>query len=53
MVPEWFFVPPYVGYRGWIGVRLDRKIGWDEVEEIITDAYRTVAPPALVARLPK
>ena len=49
--PEWFFVPPYVGYRGWIGVRLDRNIGWDEVEEIITDAYRTIAPPALAAQI--
>lgn len=38
-----FFVPPYVGYRGWVGVRLDRRADWDEIAGIIADAYQTVA----------
>jgi hypothetical protein len=37
--PERFFVPPYVGPRGWVGVRLDRGLPWDEVEGILEDAY--------------
>ena len=49
--PERFFIPPYVGHRGWLGVRLDRKPDWDEIGEIIVEAYRTVAPRKLVAQL--
>jgi hypothetical protein len=49
--PERFFVPPYVGHRGWLGVRLEGEPDWSEVEEIVTDAYRSVAPRRLVARL--
>jgi len=45
--PERFFVPPYVGHRGWIGVRLDVDPDWDEVAEILADAYRMVAPRTL------
>jgi hypothetical protein len=48
---ERFFRPPYVGHRGWIGVRLDRDVGWDEVRAIVREAYVTVAPKQLVARL--
>ena len=47
--PERFFVPPYVGYRGWIGVRLDRGASWDEIERVIREAYVTVAPKSLIA----
>jgi hypothetical protein len=43
--PERFYVPAYVGHRGWIGVRLDRSPDWTEVAEIIEDAYRAVAGP--------
>ena len=43
--PERFYVPAYVGHRGWIGVRLDRSPDWSEVAEIIEDAYRAVAGP--------
>jgi hypothetical protein len=46
--PERFFVPPYVGHRGWLGVRLDRGIHWDELAGIAEDAYADVAPPKLV-----
>jgi hypothetical protein len=46
--PERFFVPPYVGHRGWLGYRLDRRLDWDELAGIAEDAYAQVAPPALV-----
>ena len=49
--PDRFFRPAYVGHRGWIGVRLDRGVDWDEVGSIVTDAYRQVAPATLVRRL--
>jgi hypothetical protein len=49
--PERFYRPAYVGHRGWVGVRLDVEVDWDEVAVICTDAYRCVAPKALVARL--
>jgi hypothetical protein len=46
--PERFFVPPYVGHRGWLGVRLDRHLDWDELAGIAEDAYAEVAPSRLV-----
>jgi hypothetical protein len=46
--PKTFFRPPYVGHRGWIGVRLDGDIDWAEMAEIAEDAYRTVAPATLI-----
>jgi hypothetical protein len=49
--PDRFFVPAYVGHRGWLGVRLDRDLDWDEVAGIIEDAYRQVAPKRLVGEL--
>lgn len=50
--PTRFFRPPYVGGRGWVGVYLDvDDIDWDEIAQIVRDAYRVVAPPTLVARL--
>jgi len=49
--PEAFFRPPYVGHRGWVGIRLDRAVPWDEIEVLCQDAYRTVAPASLIARL--
>jgi len=45
---ERFFVPPYVGHRGWLGLRLDRGIHWDELKGIVEDAYAEVAPAKLV-----
>src|ERR1700688_1029691 len=47
---EKFFVPPYVGHRGWLGVRLDRDRDWDELRGIVEDAFCTVAPKRLVQR---
>jgi hypothetical protein len=46
--PERFFVPPYVGHRGWLGVRLDRGLDWDELAGLVEDAYAEVAPAKLV-----
>jgi hypothetical protein len=49
--PGRFFRPPYVGGRGWIGVRLDRGVDWAEIAELCQDAYRAIAPARLVALL--
>jgi hypothetical protein len=46
-----FFRPPYVGGRGWVGMRLDGRLDLDQLEMICEDAYRTVAPPKLLAVL--
>jgi hypothetical protein len=46
--PGRFFVPPYVGHRGWLGVRLDHGLDWDELAGIAEDAYAEVAPARLV-----
>jgi hypothetical protein len=46
--PERFFVPPYVGHRGWLGFRLDRALDWNELAGIAEDAYTEVAPARLV-----
>lgn len=47
--PDQFFVPPYVGHRGWLGVRLDVPTDWDEIADLATDAWRVVAPKRLLA----
>lgn len=49
--PSHFFRPPYVGHRGWVGVYLDVEVDWDDVTQIVEDAYRQVAPKTLIARL--
>ena len=46
-----YFRPPYVGHRGWLGVRLDGEVDWDDIRELIEDAYRMTAPARLAARL--
>jgi hypothetical protein len=48
--PDKFFVPPYVGHRGWLGVRLERGLDWDELAGIAEDAYAEVAPAKLIER---
>lgn len=47
-----FFKPPYVGGRGWVGVVLDTKPNWKLVEQLLREAFRTVATAKLKARLP-
>ena len=49
--PQRFFSPPYVGGRGWLGVRIDNEPDWDEIARIVEDAYRMVAPKKLIALL--
>lgn len=49
--PERFFLPPYVGHRGWLGVRLDVTPAWDEIADLVSEAYRLIAPKRLVAQL--
>ena len=49
--PERFFVPPYVGHRGWLGFRLDRELDADELAGILEDAYVEVAPKALAKQI--
>ena len=46
--PERFYVPPYVGHRGWIGVRLDRGFDRSEIAGILEDAFAEVAPARLL-----
>ena len=46
--PDRFFVPPYVGPSGWIGVWLDADTDWPELAELLRDAWRLVAPKRLV-----
>jgi hypothetical protein len=48
--PEVYFRPPYVGHRGWVGVRLDRGLDWNDVAGVIEDAYVEVAPTSLIER---
>lgn len=50
-VPRHFFVPPYMGARGWLGLRLDRRLAWRRVVEVVEGAYRLTAPKRLTARL--
>lgn len=49
--PDRYFRPPYVGGRGWVGLRLDQMIDWNEVTSICEEAFRTVAPKKLIAAL--
>ena len=50
--PERFYMPAYIGHRGWVGLRLDTgPVDWTEVTDLITDSYLAVAPKRLAARL--
>lgn len=49
--PRYFFVPPYVGPRGWLGVQLDKGLAWSRVAALVRDAYVKVAPKSLTAQL--
>jgi hypothetical protein len=51
--PDRFFRPPYVGGRGWLGVRLDGTIEWDEITLICEEAFRTIAPDKFIQALDK
>ncbi len=49
--PDRYFVPPYVGKSGWVGVRLHRGVDWDVVADLIVESYRMTAPKRLVATM--
>jgi predicted DNA-binding protein (MmcQ/YjbR family) len=51
--PAQFFVPPYVGPRGWLGVNLDKGISWMVVADLVREAYENVASPRLAGRIGK
>jgi predicted DNA-binding protein (MmcQ/YjbR family) len=44
-----FFRPPYVGHKGWVGVRLGGGVDWDEVRQLLVRSYGMTAPRRLVA----
>ncbi len=47
--PSKFFLPPYVAHHGYVGIYLDtEEVDWQEVSELVTDAYLLVAPKRLV-----
>jgi predicted DNA-binding protein (MmcQ/YjbR family) len=45
--PDRFFVPPYVGPSGWIGIWLDGVVDWSELAGLLQDSYNLVAPKRL------
>jgi hypothetical protein len=49
--PDRFFSPPYVGPSGWVGVRLDGRVAWDDLEDLLREGYRLAAPRKLAALL--
>lgn len=48
-----FFVPPYTGNKGWIGVRLHEGADWDEIAALVTRSWRMTAPARLASTLPE
>jgi predicted DNA-binding protein (MmcQ/YjbR family) len=53
MRPRVYFVPPYVGPSGWLGIELDQGLAWSTVIEHVREAYEMTAPAALVQSIPK
>jgi len=48
--PDRFFVPPYVGPSGWVGMRLDRpRTEWNALASIAEEGWRMIAPKRLLA----
>jgi predicted DNA-binding protein (MmcQ/YjbR family) len=50
VAPERFFRPPYLGHKGWVGVRLSGAVDWAELGELVRRSYSLVAPRALAAQ---
>ncbi len=51
--PKKFYLPAYIGPRGWVALRLDRgKVDWNEVRDLVTASYLQVAPKKLAAPVP-
>jgi predicted DNA-binding protein (MmcQ/YjbR family) len=49
--PEHFFVPPYVGHHGWVGMWLDVEVDWAHLADLVEQSYRLTAPKKLIALL--
>lgn len=49
--PKRFFVPPYVGQHGWVGLWIDVPVDWDLVADLAEEGYRMTAPKRLIAKL--
>ena len=49
--PGRYFVPPYVGHHGWVGVWFDGEIDWELVADLVEESYRMTAPKRLSAQL--
>ncbi len=50
--PRKFYMPPYIGPRGWVALRLDRKtVDWSEVKELVSGSYEQIAPKKLLLKL--
>lgn len=49
--PERFFVPPYVGQHGWVGMWLDVEQDWGQIHDMIDESYRMTAPKRLIKLL--
>lgn len=49
--PDVYFVPPYVGPSGWVGIRLDRRVDWPTVAGLLEEGYRSVAPRRAIRAL--
>jgi len=50
--PSRFYVPPYVGSRGWVGMWLDGGVDWVEVAALVERSYRMTAPKRLLRLMP-
>jgi len=46
-----YYMPAYVGSKGWIGINLDAVVDWGEIEELIEDSFRLIAPKSLISEL--
>jgi predicted DNA-binding protein (MmcQ/YjbR family) len=51
--PKRYFRPPYVGSSGWVGIVLDGRPDWRVVAWLVEQAFRLVAHPRLLAKLPE
>jgi hypothetical protein len=49
--PALFFVPPYVGHKGWVGVYLDgKRVDWRVIGELVRDSYALIAPKRAIPK---
>jgi hypothetical protein len=48
--PEGYFLPPYVAHRGWVGVRLDRDLPWNQIASVLEAAHQMHHRPPRAAK---